>query len=188
MNIGILGGTFNPVHLGHLLLAEGALETLGLERILWVPARLPPHKPVDGPTPAEDRCRMVELAIAGLSRFELSRVELDRPGPSYTVDTLLTLRHQRPGDAWLILIGSDMLADLHRWHKIREAMTLATFAAVPRPGMPVGRWPAGVARFDTPTLDISSSTIRDRVRRGRSIRYLVPEAVRRYIEDRGFYR
>ena len=188
MKIGILGGTFNPVHLGHLRMAEGAMTALGLDQVLWIPARLPPHKPVDGPVSAEHRCRMVELAITGLPAYRVSRIELDRPGPSYTVETLRQLARQEPAAAWYVLVGSDMVPDLPAWKEIGEAMRLATFVAVPRPDAPVAAWPPQIQRLDVPTLPISSSAIRERVRRGQPIDTLVPAAVSRYIAEQSLYR
>ena len=185
--IGLLGGTFNPVHVGHLLMAEGVREALGLSKVLWIPARVPPHKPVDADISADDRCRMVELAIAGHSAFELCRLELDRPGPSYTVETLRQLRQDQPGITWYFIVGSDMVPELSQWRKVEEALRLATFVAVSRPQAPAGSWPEGVRRLEIPTVDVSSSDIRQRVRDGHSIRYLVPDAVRDYIAAHHLY-
>lgn len=187
MRIGILGGTFNPVHCGHLVLARGVLEALKLHRVLWVPARVPPMKSVEDLAPAEDRCRMVELAIAGILEFELCRLELDRDGPSYTVDTLRRLRRERPGVLWHFLIGSDLLPELPTWRQSQEALTLATFVVVSRPSVPIASLPPGVQRLDVPTMDVSSSEIRQRVKAGRPIRDLVPEPVAQYIVARQLY-
>ena len=207
MKIGILGGTFNPVHNGHLLVAEGARPALGLDQVLWIPAKLPPHKPVEGHVSPEDRCRMVELAIAGRPEWALSRIELERPGPSYTVDTLRQLTRERPGTTWYCLIGSDIVPELPTWRAIEEAMALATFVAVPRPpadslrkSKPRGLSPA-LTWLEIPTMDISSSEIRRRLRAGQhpalnrapvrpsgqSVDDLVPPAVAHYIRTHHLY-
>jgi len=188
VKIGVLGGTFNPVHNGHLLVAEGARRALGLDRVLWIPAKLPPHKPVEGHIAPEDRCRMVELAIAGRPEWALSRIELDRPGPSYTVDTLRQLTREQPGTTWYCLIGSDIVPELPTWRAIEEAMTLATFVAVPRPGVPAAApWPARVQRLEVPTVDCSSSTIRQRLGSRQPVDELVPPAVADYIRTHHLY-
>lgn len=191
MRIGLLGGTFNPVHRGHLLLAEGAVKHLGLDELLWIPAHLPPHKDVEGKVSPEDRARMVELAIQGRPAFRLSRVELDRPPPSYTIDTVTLLRRERPepDHAWFFLIGSDIARDLGTWREIEQLKTLVQFIAVPRPGsMKTGSLPAGVREIPVQTLDVSSSEIRRRVREGLPVRDEVPEPVFRYMEEKGLYR
>ena len=187
MRIGLFGGTFNPVHQGHLLLAEGARAQLSLDQLLWIPANAPPHKPLEGNATPEERCRMVELAIAGHSAFELCRLELDRPGPSYTVETLRQLHRDQPGVTWYFIVGSDMVPELLQWRAAGEAMRLATFVAVSRPQAPAGSWPEGVRRLEIPTVDVSSSDIRQRVRDGRSVRYLVPDPVRDYIAAHHLY-
>lgn len=187
MKVGILGGTFNPVHRGHLALAQGALTALNLAQVLWIPAKLPLHKPVADHVSPEDRCRMVELAIAGHPAFALSRIELDRDGPSYTVETLRQLRQEQPQTTWSVLLGSDLLPELPTWRAIGEAMRLATFVVVPRPGAPLGALPPGVRRLEIPTLDISASMVRQRVRAGQPVDDLVPEAVARYLTEHHLY-
>ena len=187
MKVGILGGTFNPVHQGHVMIAQGGQQALGLERILWIPAKLPPMKTVEGDLSPEDRCRMVELAIAGVPTFAVSRLELDREGPSYTVDTLRQLRRDHPQVTWYFLIGSDILPQLSSWREIETALTLATFVVVPRPSAPIGTLPARVQRLDVPTVDVSSSEIRQRLRAGQSVDDLVPAAVARYIREHHLY-
>jgi len=181
--IGVFGGTFDPVHVGHLAIANAALDELDLDRVYFVPARRSPLKQ-DGPVAsAEDRLAMLSAAIAGEPRFRVSGIELDRKGPSFTVDTLETLRAE--GELFLIL-GSDAYADFERWREPARIRALATVVLAARPGAPNA--PAGVRVLDSPLMDISSRELRARAARGRSLRYLVPEAVLRYIEEHRLYR
>lgn len=198
-SIGILGGTFDPIHLGHLAIAEEVRESLGLERVLFVPARRPPHKPGVALASAEDRAAMLALAIAGNPAFELSRLELEREGPSYTADTveLLAATERDAGrepDLTFIL-STEALAGLPVWHEPERLLGACRLAVVPRAGRVAEgpRWLA--ARFPDasavflagPDLAISATAIRRRVGLGRSIRYLVPDAVIAYIADHGLY-
>jgi nicotinate-nucleotide adenylyltransferase len=201
-SLGILGGTFDPIHIGHLAIAEEVREVLGLERVLFVPSRLPVHKPARAVSPAEDRVAMVALAIAGNPAFALSREEVDRAGPSFAVDTLETFADAaraagREPDLTFIL-SAEAYAALPTWHRPERILELCRMAVVPRPGAPPAD-PAAVAQLvpgadrrtvllDGPLLDISASAIRARVAAGRSIRYLVPDAVIAYISDHGLYR
>lgn len=200
--IGLLGGSFNPIHLGHLVMAEEARARLGLERVLFVPARVSPHKLDKPQAPAEDRLRMVQLAIADNPAFEASDIELRREGPSYSIDTVQQLL-EHSGGSWDIhfLIGADTLAELAAWHRVRELADLCKFVVLSRPGEAPDALErlrttlrddqvAAIAarRLEMPLIGISSSDIRRRVREGRSIKYLVPEAVRRYIAAKGLYR
>ena len=189
MRIGLIGGSFDPVHTGNLLLAEGARETLRLDRVIWIPAAAPPHKSAGLSAPVEERVRMVELAIEGNPAFEVSRIELERSGPSYTIDTVRRLREIHPGadNRWFFLIGSDTAAELSTWRSIDELRKLVEFAAAPRPGSR-GLATPWVTELDVRTLAVSASEIRARVQEGRSIRYLVPEPVRAAIERKGLYR
>jgi nicotinate-nucleotide adenylyltransferase len=183
--VGVFGGTFDPVHVGHLAIALAALESVPLDRVLFVPARRSPLKDRDPLASVADRVTMLEAAIANEPRFTLSRVELERDGVSYTVDTLEALRSE--GELFLIL-GSDALADLPRWRKPDRIHELATILVAARPGAPEGD-PAHRARaFDAPRLDISSRELRARAARGVSLRYLVPDAVWEHIKKRGLYR
>jgi nicotinate-nucleotide adenylyltransferase len=200
-SVGILGGTFDPVHLGHLAVAEEVRETLGLERVLFVPAGRPPHKPDRPISPAADRVAMVGLAIAGNPAFELSRVEVDRPGPSYAVETLaiLTSEAERRGEVpdFTFILSAEAFAELGSWREPDRLLSLCRMAVVPRAGRPEPgrdwferRFPGLADRVtfvDGPGLAISATAIRERVRRGRSIRYLVPDAVIAYIGDHGLY-
>jgi nicotinate-nucleotide adenylyltransferase len=181
--VGVFGGSFDPVHVGHLAIANAALEELALDRVLFVPARRSPLKEEGPVAPAEDRLAMLEAATKDEPRFGLSTVELEREGPSYTVDTLASLRGQ--GELYLIL-GGDAYADLERWRDPERVRSLATIVVAARPGAPNA--PRGVRVLDTPLMDISSRVLRARAARGRSLRYLVPEAALRYIEEHRLYR
>ena len=207
--LGILGGTFDPIHNGHLAIAEAAREALGLERVLFVPARVPPHRPDRPLASADDRAAMVALAIAANPAFELSTLELDRDGPSFSVDTLRTLAGtttREPGgqsiparrpDLWFIL-SAQAFADFLDWRDAAGILELSRLAVLPREGHPqadleeVGRvLPRLVDRvqlLDGPRLRLSATEIRSRAARGLSVRYLVPDAVAAYIGDHSLYR
>lgn len=195
-SVGILGGTFDPIHHGHLLIAEEARESLGLERVLLVPAAQPPHKPDRPVTPPAHRLAMAELAVAGNPWFSVSPVELERGGASYTVDTLEALRAAGTADPWFIL-SSEALLDFPSWREPDRILRLARLAVVPRAGAePLdGHWlrrhlpSAGdrVRFLAGPLLPISGSVVRRRAAAGRSVRYLVPEPVARYIAEHGLY-
>ncbi len=182
--VGVFGGTFDPVHVGHLAIALAALESVPLDRVLFVPARRSPLKDRDPLASVADRVTMLEAAIAGEPRFALSRVELERDGVSYTVDTLEALRSQ--GELFLIL-GSDALADLARWRTPGRIRELATILVAARPGAPEPDAVHGARAFDAPRLDISSRELRARAARGMALRYLVPDAVWEHIKKRGLY-
>jgi nicotinate-nucleotide adenylyltransferase len=181
--IGIFGGTFDPVHVGHLAIANAALEELGLDRIIFVPAQHSPLKQEGPLASANDRLAMLEAVTRDEPRFGVSRLEIDRPGPSYTVDTLQALRDK--GELFLI-IGSDAYADFERWRDPARIRSLATVVVAARPGAPNA--PGNIPVLDTPLMDISSRELRARAARGRSLRYLVPEAALRYIEEHRLYR
>lgn len=187
MRIGILGGSFDPVHLGHLALAEAARDRLRLDRVLLVVAAGQPLKPAGPAAPAEDRYAMVRLAVRGRARLEASDLELRRPAPSYTVDTLREIgREEGPGTELVLLLGADALADFPRWREAAEVRRLAAVAACARPGFPP---PAGVDSIllaDTP--DVSSTEVRRRAAAAENLSGLVPEDVAVYIAERGLYR
>lgn len=201
-SLGVLGGTFDPVHVAHLALAQEAAESLGLERILFVPAGSPPHKPGVAVTPGPDRLAMVRLAIAGNDRFEASPIELDREGPSYTVDTLEALAAVRgspdPAGDIVLILSADAFVGLPTWHEPRRVLELARLAVAPRDGYPEAgpeflatRFPDMADRvvfLDGPRIRLSASVLRDRAAAGRSLRYLVPDAVAAYIGDHDLYR
>ena len=197
MRIGILGGTFNPPHLGHLAIAQEAHAQLGLDKVVLMPVFSPPHKElVDDPGP-EARYELCHLAMAKDERFAVSRIELDRGGPSYTVDTLRAIHAGSPGDDLTFIVGGDVAQGLPSWREPEAVLELATVAVAERDGIRrqdiaerVSALP-GAGRlvfFDVPRMDISSSSIRRRVREGRPIRYLVPDDVARVIGARGYYR
>lgn len=195
--IGVLGGTFNPVHFGHLTLAQDALEQFDLDRVLFVPCARPPHKKPDRLAPARHRLAMLRAAIKGKKGFGVSTVELGRGGVSYSVDTLGELRRRWPGARFYFIIGADTLSELHLWRRIGELLRLCEFVTMRRPGFvfPKGRlglgdpWPGRLRAnlFKGHLVDVSSSDIRRRVREGRGIRRLVPAAVERYILKNGLY-
>ena len=181
--IGVFGGSFDPVHVGHLAIANAALDELGLDRVYFVPARRSPLKQ-DGPiASAEDRLAMLTAATRDEPRFRVSTIELDRSGPSFTVDTLESLREE--GKLFLIL-GSDAYSDFERWREPARIRELATIVLAARPGAPNA--PAGARMLDSPLMDISSRELRARAARGRSLRYLVPREALRYIEEHRLYR
>ncbi|MBI2763333.1 MAG: nicotinate (nicotinamide) nucleotide adenylyltransferase [Chloroflexi bacterium] len=196
-----MGGTFDPIHVGHLAVAEEAREVLGLATILFVPAGIPPHKLGGAAVSAEDRVAMVSLAIRGNKAFELSRVDVDRAGPSYTADTIALLREERRTAGHdpdvTVIMSTETLAGLPSWREPRRLVGQCRVAVVPREGHdgPTRAWLTehfqGLEdHFDllaAPRLGISSTAIRERVAAGRSIRYLVPEAVERHIADHHLY-
>jgi nicotinate-nucleotide adenylyltransferase len=194
--IGILGGTFSPPHVGHLACAEAALSQLGLDRLLLMPVALPPHKDAGEDPGPEHRLAMCRLAAAGDERIEVSELEVDRGGPSYTVDTLRALHEASPQDELTFVAGGDMAASLPGWRQPEEVLRLARFAVAEREGAgraEVERALTGldgrdrVVFFDMPRIDVSSSAIREGIAAGRPVRDLVPDAVARYIELHGLY-
>ena len=190
--LGVFGGTFDPVHLGHLIVAEQARTHLRLDHVLFVPANVSPLKRSATAFSGGDRCKMVELALLDNPAFSVSRLDLDRPGPSYTVDTLAALREEHPQAQLFFVMGADSLASLRQWRRPNEIIGLSRIAVLRRPGTDVDLaaldralpgLAAAVDVVETLQLDISSTDIRRRLRRGQSIRYLVPNAVREYIME-----
>lgn len=191
MRLGVYGGSFDPVHLGHLLLAEQCREQARLDQVLFVPAPRPPHKQDKEQTPFHQRVEMLELAIAGYPPFQISQMEKDRPGPSFTVDTLGELRGARPEDDLFLVVGSDVIPDLPNWHHPAQIAELATLVVATRPGWPLPAvFPPGFRSqvVQMPLIDITSTDIRQRIVGGRSIRWLVPRAVESYILGHKLYR
>ena len=196
-SLGILGGTFNPPHVAHLVCARAALDQLGLERVALVPVAAPPHKPLpDDPGP-EVRLELCRRAAAGDERLEVCDIEVRRGGPSYTVATLEEIHARRPEDELTFIAGGDMAASLPEWREPERVLELARFAVAEREGAErkeIERRTAGLSGrerivfFDMPRLDVSSSEVRARVAAGRPIDELVPPAVAVYIDERGLYR
>jgi nicotinate-nucleotide adenylyltransferase len=196
--IGVIGGTFDPIHYGHLAAAEEARVKVGLEKVIFVVAGLPPHKLDEEVTPVEHRLAMAGLGIASNPQFELSRVDVDRPGPSYTVDTISILQEQWGGETELFFVlGLDSLVELPTWHEPHRLIRSCRLIAVSRPGFQVdlaqleATMPGISSRveiIDMPEMDISSTDLQRRAREGLPIKYQVPDEVERYIEEHQLYR
>jgi len=212
--VALFGGTFDPVHNGHLRMALEVLEGLALPRLLLVPAAQPPHKPLLPLTPAVHRYAMAQSAVSGIDGMSVTDVELRRQGPSYSLLTVREIQDADPASGLLFIVGADAFSEIATWHRYEELLGACDFLLLPRPGTPPeASFPPGVRiekesdgcyslrgrsfrlpggrRLlcpDLPVLDISSRSIRDKVRKGRSIRGLVPPEVERYIHDRGLYR
>jgi nicotinate-nucleotide adenylyltransferase len=196
LRLGILGGAFNPPHTGHLVCAQEGLVQLGLDKVVFIPVGRAPHRELVDDPGAEERLEMVELATADDERFEVSRLELDREGPSYTSDTLRSLRESRPEDELFLILGGDQAASLPAWHEPEEVLSLATVAVVERLswsrnaiGIKVSRLEGGrgIRYLDMPIIQISSSAVRRRAALGQPIRYLVPDKVAAYVKEHGLY-
>jgi nicotinate-nucleotide adenylyltransferase len=200
MRLGIFGGTFDPVHLAHLVMADQCREQARLDQVLFIPAPRPPHKREQPVTPFAQRVEMLGLAISGQPAFRIDELERDRPGPSYTADTLQELKERDPAAELCLIVGSDSLHDLPVWYEPARILELATLLVVARPGSAVlseealranlklpAVHPVRVQRVDMPLLEIASRDIRRRLTEGRSVRYLIPRAVEAYIADKGLY-
>jgi nicotinate-nucleotide adenylyltransferase len=201
MKLGIYGGSFNPIHNGHLILAESVRDALGLQKVIFVPARIPPHKANQELAGPEHRAAMVRQAMYANPRFVMSDIELQREGPSFTIDTIRALRKEHPGDDFFFIIGADTVSELSLWKEIEVLGQLCTIVTGARPGFSAevfdsleGKLPPEFLRslrehyVETPLIQISSSTIRQRVREGRSIRHLVPPGVLDHIRTCDLYR
>ncbi len=196
--IGVFGGTFDPIHQAHLAVAESARDAFDLRRILFVPAAEPPHKTDWRITPAEQRLAMVEMAIADNPAFQASRMEIDRGGTSYTVDTLTSLRDILDGAPLALILSAESFAGLPTWRSPERVLDLADLIVAPRdgypdadPGLIARHFPGSRGRatmLDGPRMRLSASEIRARAASGRSVRYLVPDAVAAYIGDHALYR
>lgn len=198
--IGLLGGTFDPVHTGHLILAQAALEEAKLDSVWLIPAAQPPHKVGHAITAFAHRAAMVDRAVQGNDRLAVCRIEAERAGPSYTIDTVRTLRARHPDVEWVFLIGGDTLSELSTWRDIEALLSLCEFRVMLRPGaqdiadlrarihLPEP-WPDRLLEgvFNAPLVEIAASDVRLRVAQGRSIRYRVPDSVAEYIRDHQLY-
>jgi nicotinate-nucleotide adenylyltransferase len=200
VNIGLFGGTFDPPHNGHLIVAQDAALALSLDRVLFMPAAQPPHKLGRAMSPAALRADMLELAIAGNPLFALSSLELQREGPSYTIETLASLTAQEPGVTWTLLLGADQYAEFETWRQPGAIRRLARIAVLARGGgsdgtaataaaglPPVEQLKDGDVRVQVTRIDISATQVRARVAAGQPIRYMVPVAVEQFIFEHGLY-
>lgn len=188
MRIGILGGTFNPVHSGHLHMAKVALRKLRLRAVIFVPTFIPPHKRVRANISAEDRVRMLQLALEGNKRFTISLYEIRRKGISYSINTIKYFKKKYGSNAELFfLIGADSLMGLKTWKSIKRLLELAQFVVIPRPGFNAKKAPSNIIEIRTLGKDISSAAVRKLIKKGRSIKRFVPKKVFRYIKRRGLY-
>ncbi len=196
---GILGGTFDPIHYGHLVLAEKAREAFQLEKVIVVPAAIPPHKIGEVATEAQHRLKMVELAIKGSPWFEVSSVELNREGPSYSIDTIRELKKGYSDSETALIMGFDSLLELYSWKNYQSILAESKIITAFRPGYPILKdgqnWPSflepyrsQILNLEAPLLDISSTWIRVELMFGRSVKYLVPDPVIDYINSKGLYR
>jgi nicotinate-nucleotide adenylyltransferase len=183
----LFGGSFDPVHVGHLIVAEAAADALGAA-VRFVPAREQPFKRAAHAATAEQRAAMLDLAVAGNPRLAVERIELGLPAPSYTVRTLRALAEREPGNRFTLLLGADAARDLEAWHDVAALPELADVVVFARPGAAWTRHPAIRRLIEVPALDVSATMVRERVRDGLSIRYLVPDPVREYIAAGGLYR
>jgi nicotinate-nucleotide adenylyltransferase len=201
MRIGIFGGTFDPVHIAHLIIGEQAREQAGLDQVWFVPSARPPHK-LDKPvTPFDRRAEMLQLAIAGQANFRVELIEKDRPGPSFTADTLENLHRLYSGSEFFLILGADCLPDLAKWHQPLRILELATLLIARRPGSTswsseqlaeaVGLPDAKAVRMnqiESPLMELSSRDLRRRAAEGRSLLFMVPRAVEVFIKEKGIYR
>lgn len=191
MRIGLYGGSFDPPHLAHLIVAETVRDQFQLDQVWWIPAHAPPHKVGANLASAIHRLAMTQRAIQGHPGFAVCDIEVRREGLSYTVDTVRSLQERHPTDTFVLVIGGDSLQEFGAWHRPEEIAARIPLIAYRRPGTPAVDLPAfleGRVQFaDAPLLEISGTAIRAQVRAGRSIRYLVPDGVRAYIEEHGLY-
>ncbi|HSA30423.1 MAG TPA: nicotinate-nucleotide adenylyltransferase [Candidatus Omnitrophota bacterium] len=185
--IGILGGTFNPLHIGHLAIAEVAQEQMGLDKVIFVPSYLPPHKRIANLAPADDRLEMIRISIRKNPKFDVSDFEVQRGGKSYSIETVRYFQKEFPEARLFFIVGGDSAAFLHTWKNVDEILKIVSFVVVNRPGH--DECEASIPHHSVilPGIDISSSYVRRRLTQGKSIKYLVPDEVLRYIEQHKLY-
>ncbi|MEK7817539.1 MAG: nicotinate-nucleotide adenylyltransferase [Actinomycetota bacterium] len=197
MRLAIMGGTFNPIHIGHLVCAEEAVAQYGLEQVLFMPTGFPPHKEIQGGANAEHRYLMAAIATAANPRFEVSRYEIEKKQICYTVDTVRHFREKMPAVELFFITGADSVLEILEWKDPSELLEMATLIASTRSGYPLDKLSKATGRFlkenrvavmEVPAIGVSSSMIRERVACGRSIKYLVPEGVEQFINKEGLYR
>ncbi|PIQ91278.1 MAG: nicotinic acid mononucleotide adenylyltransferase [Candidatus Omnitrophica bacterium CG11_big_fil_rev_8_21_14_0_20_41_12] len=188
MKVGILGGTFNPVHIGHLILAEEVREKLGLDKVIFIPTALPPHKDDVDIALACDRLKMLKEAIKGNKFFAVSDIEIRRQGRSYTIDTLRELKNKFALDELYFIIGSDLLKYLNEWKDLNEINKMVKFVAATRPGYPLEQIPAHIQKLAIRAVDVSGFEVRECIKGNKSFKYLVPDRVFNYINKRKLYR
>lgn len=184
--VGILGGTFNPPHIGHLIVANEVYQALALDEVRFMPNAIAPHKEVEHALTNEQRLDMVECAIKNYSQFTIEPFEVDRGGVSYTYDTMCALRMREPDVQFYFIIGGDMIDSLHTWYRIEELINLVQFVGVKRPGTNA-QTSYSVLMVDVPEINLSSTLIRNRLRTGRTLEFLVPPPVEAYIRKEGLY-
>ncbi len=191
MKLGIFGGTFNPIHYGHLINAEMIRSDFDLDRIILVPAKYPVHKSLAGEVPAEERYAMAVLAVAEAKEFDVSRIEIDRNEPSYTITTVQALEDQYPGSELSLVVGMDSLNTIDTWRETERLLDRVSLIVMRRPGEAcapeIDLERCRVSYADNPLIDISSTDIRERLRAGKSVRFLLPDAVIDYIARKGLY-
>ena len=188
MKVGILGGTFNPIHLGHLILAEEVRQKIGLSKVIFAPTNLPPHKDNGDIIPACHRLKMLKLAIKGNPYFSVYDIEIKRGGRSYTIDTIKEFNNIYSGEELYFIIGSDLIKYLNEWKDLKEITALVKFIVATRPGYSLDNLPAYIKTIDIRAVDISAFEIRQCIKLNRSFRYLVPDPVRYYILKKGLYK
>jgi nicotinate-nucleotide adenylyltransferase len=184
--VGILGGTFDPPHYGHLLIANEVLSELNLDEVWFMPNQEPPHKRKSESVENEDRLQMLKLAVQGNTHFKIEKIELQRTGPSFTVDTMKILNERYTNHQFFFIIGADMIEYLPKWHKIDELINLVQFVGVERPKYShQTNYP--IIYVDVPAFDVSSSVIRERLKKGQTVRYLLPDPVIHFIGEKHLY-